>query len=222
MSTIALRHTPQAFELAVTPPNPTFATSVQNLNLSRPQTDHLIAKIREALVTYKLLNFRDQRTTPIQHAGGVPSRISRRAFVRGRAVLTALFFAVLIAPMGLAFGAEEFGIGACGVVAGRSCGDIHSVAAQMLTLGGPALALAIFVFGNALLSIWRAHDLDLDLSFCRACRGTVAQPDALQRRLGSEEGTPGPNRFGPPPSGAVPTGEKYPNRQSLLSSLWRW
>lgn len=154
MSTIALRHTPQAFELAVAPLNPTFAASVQDLDLSRPQTDHLIAKNREALVTYKLLNFREQRITPIQHAGGVPSRISRRAFIRVRAVLTGLFFAVLIAPMGLAIGAEEFGIGACGEVAGRSCGDIHSVATQMLMLGGPALALAIFVFGNALLSIW--------------------------------------------------------------------
>jgi hypothetical protein len=128
-------------------------------------------------------------------AGVLPSRISRRAFIRGRAVLTVAFFAVLSAPMFLALAAERFGRATCGEVPAQGC-DVHSAVAQALSLGGPALALAIFVIGNALLSVGRAHDLDRDLSFCRACLSVVARPDALQRRLAFEDGTAGPNRFG--------------------------
>ena len=40
-------------------------------------------------------------------AGVSPSRISRRAFIRGRAVLTVAFFAVLSAPMFLALAAGD-------------------------------------------------------------------------------------------------------------------
>jgi taurine dioxygenase len=67
MSTIVLRHAPQAFpNLAVTPLNPTFAALVENVDLSRQQSEHTIAMIRGALVEHKLLVFRGQRITPVQ------------------------------------------------------------------------------------------------------------------------------------------------------------
>ena len=65
MSTVILRHAPQAFpNLAVTPLNPTFAALIENIDLSREQSEHTIAMIREALVEHKLLVFRGQRITP--------------------------------------------------------------------------------------------------------------------------------------------------------------
>jgi taurine dioxygenase len=66
MNTIVLRHSPQTLpRLVVTPLNPTFGGVVDNIiDLARPQSDHTIAVIREALVEHKLLVFRDQRLTP--------------------------------------------------------------------------------------------------------------------------------------------------------------
>ena len=53
MSTVILRHAPQAFpNLAVTPLNPTFAALIENIDLSREQSEHTIAMIREALVEH--------------------------------------------------------------------------------------------------------------------------------------------------------------------------
>ena len=67
MSTVILRHAPQAFpNLAVTPLNPTFAALIENIDLSREQSEHTIAMIREALVEHKLLVFRGQRIAPQQ------------------------------------------------------------------------------------------------------------------------------------------------------------
>jgi taurine dioxygenase len=65
MSTVILRHAPQAFpNLAVTPLNPTFVALIENIDLSREQSEHTIAMIREALVEHKLLVFRGQCITP--------------------------------------------------------------------------------------------------------------------------------------------------------------
>ena len=67
MSTVILRHAPQAFpNLAVTPLNPTFAALIENIDLAREQSEHTIAMIRAALVEHKLLVFRGQRITPQQ------------------------------------------------------------------------------------------------------------------------------------------------------------
>ena len=67
MSTVILRHAPQAFpNLAVTPLNPTFAALIENVDLAREQSEHTIAMIRAALVEHKLLVFRGQRITPQQ------------------------------------------------------------------------------------------------------------------------------------------------------------
>ncbi|HEY3146827.1 MAG TPA: TauD/TfdA family dioxygenase, partial [Dongiaceae bacterium] len=67
MSTVILRHAPQAFpDLAITPLNPTFAALVENIDLAREHSDHTVAMIRDALVEHKLLVFRGQRITPTQ------------------------------------------------------------------------------------------------------------------------------------------------------------
>ena len=67
MSTIVLRHSPIALpNLVITPLNPTFAAEVENVDLSRPQSEHTIATIKEALVEHKLLVFRGQHITPAQ------------------------------------------------------------------------------------------------------------------------------------------------------------
>ena len=69
MSTVILRHAPQAFpNLAVTPLNPTFAALIENIDLAREQSEHTIAMIREALVEHKLLVFRGQRIAPSNSA----------------------------------------------------------------------------------------------------------------------------------------------------------
>jgi taurine dioxygenase len=67
MSTVILRHAPQAFpNLAVTPLIPTFAALIENIDLARKQSEHTIAMIPEALVEHKLLVFRGQRIAPQQ------------------------------------------------------------------------------------------------------------------------------------------------------------
>jgi taurine dioxygenase len=67
MSTIVLRHSPIALpNLVITPLNPTFAAEVEHIDLSRSQSEHTIATIKEALVEHKLLVFRGQRITPAQ------------------------------------------------------------------------------------------------------------------------------------------------------------
>lgn len=69
MSTAALARKPalsSVKRLDVTPLNPTFVAEVADFDLSKPHNDHTIAAIREALVTHKLLLFRDQSISPTQ------------------------------------------------------------------------------------------------------------------------------------------------------------
>jgi taurine dioxygenase len=64
---LARRNAPKiGAKLDVTPLNPTFVAQVHDLDLSVPQPAETIAAIREALVTHKLLLFRDQVLTPSQ------------------------------------------------------------------------------------------------------------------------------------------------------------
>src|SRR5690348_4881899 len=67
MSAIVLRHRVEAVpNLEITALNPTFAALVENIDLSRPQSDRTIAEIRTALVEYKVLVFRGQQLTAAQ------------------------------------------------------------------------------------------------------------------------------------------------------------
>src|SRR5262249_22206306 len=67
MSSVVLRHVPQQdTEITITPLNPTFVAEIGNIDLSRPQEAETIARIRDALVEYKLLLFRGQKLTPRQ------------------------------------------------------------------------------------------------------------------------------------------------------------
>jgi len=67
MSVVTIaRETPQAREdaFALKPLAPKFVAEVEDLNLSRRQSDETIARLRAALVRYKLLLFRGQALTP--------------------------------------------------------------------------------------------------------------------------------------------------------------
>jgi taurine dioxygenase len=67
MSTIVLRRNLSISPTPlIAPLNPTFGAVVDNIDLSRPQSDHAMAVIRESLVDHKLLVFRDQHLTPSQ------------------------------------------------------------------------------------------------------------------------------------------------------------
>jgi hypothetical protein len=70
---------------------------------------------------------------------------------------------------------------------------------QGVMIGGPVLAILTFVLVEARMMVGRAHDLDEDLSYWRALLEAPTRRSPLQRRLRTQEGTPGPNRFGPSP-----------------------
>jgi uncharacterized membrane protein YhaH (DUF805 family) len=70
---------------------------------------------------------------------------------------------------------------------------------QIVMIGGPLLALAVFVAGSARLMVRRAHDLDEELSYWKAALESFTRGGVLQRRLSRREGTAGTNRFGPVP-----------------------
>jgi hypothetical protein len=132
-------------------------------------------------------------------AGAGLSRLSRRAYGRGRIVLTATFFVILLAPVGITLFARQVGVVLCWTANGSTCSGIGLAIPQAVLLGGPVLAIAVFVLGGAWLAVRRAHDLDVDLPYWRAVVGALSRGSSLQYRLSAEEGTPRPNRFGTVP-----------------------
>jgi hypothetical protein len=135
-----------------------------------------------------------------EQAGARPSRLSRAGFVRRRTLLGVVFFAVLLVPIALSYAVQHGIIVLCGPAGGATCPGIGPVVHQIAMIGGPALAIAIFVLGNGRLAVKRAHDLDLDLPYWKAVLGLLWRSRMLERRLSGEEGTVGTNRFGPPPN----------------------
>ena len=133
-----------------------------------------------------------------EQAGVRPSRLSRARFVRRRTILGLVFFAVLLAPIGLSYAVQHGIIVVCGP-GGAMCPGIDPIVHQIAMIGGPALAVAIFALGNGRLAVKRARDLDLDLPYWKAVLGLLRRSRVLERRLSGEEGTAGTNRFGPPP-----------------------
>jgi hypothetical protein len=134
-----------------------------------------------------------------EQAGVRPSRLSRRAYARGRIVLGLVFLVLLLAPVGFAVSVKQGIVAICGSAGGSGCLGIDPVLQQIVMIGGPVLAILIFVLGSARITIRRAHDLDEDISFWRAAIDSLSHRNALQRRLNGEEGTAGTNRFGPAP-----------------------
>lgn len=135
-----------------------------------------------------------------EQAGARPSRLSRRGYVRGRIALAVAFFILLLAPMALAFFARQIGITICWPSNGARCAGVEPAILQALLIGGPALALLVFVAGGTWLAVRRAHDLDEDLPIWQAAASVVVRRGTLRHRLSAEEGTPGPNRFGTAPT----------------------
>lgn len=132
-----------------------------------------------------------------EEAGARPSRLSRAGYARGRAALTLAFFAILVAPLLFALAVQRGMIAVCGPAHASGCLEIDAGAQFAVMIGAPALAVLVFVVGNALMAMRRAHDLDEDISFWRAALAPLARRGALRRRLAGEGGTPGTNRFGP-------------------------
>lgn len=134
-----------------------------------------------------------------EDAGAPPTRLSRRAYWRGRMLLTAAFFVILLAPMIITAFARHAGVTLCSTADGSSCGGIDPAILQAIMLGGPVIAILVFMLGGAWLGVRRARDLDEDLPYWHALAGTLLRRGTLQHRLRLEEGTPGPNRFGTVP-----------------------
>jgi hypothetical protein len=88
-------------------------------------------------------------------------------------------------------------IAVCGPASASGCLDIDAGTQLLVMIGGPALAVLVFMMGNAWMAMRRAHDLDEDIGFWRAAVDSLARDGALRRRLAGEDGTPGTNRFGP-------------------------
>lgn len=132
-----------------------------------------------------------------EQAGARPSRLSRDGYTRGRFVLTLAFFTLLIAPIAFTAAVQHGVIAVCGAASGSGCLDIDTHLQLVVMIGGPALAVLVFMIGNAWMAMRRAHDLDEDIGFWRAILAPLARHGALRQRLAGEDGTPGTNRFGP-------------------------
>jgi hypothetical protein len=132
-----------------------------------------------------------------EEAGVRPSRLSRAGYTRGRFALTAVFFALLVAPIAFMVAVQHGAIAVCGAANASGCLDIDAGTQLWMMIGGPAFAVLVFMVGNAWMAMRRAHDLDEDIGFWRAAIDSLARHGALRRRLSGEDGTPGTNRFGP-------------------------
>ena len=132
-----------------------------------------------------------------EQAGARPSRLSRAGYTRGRFVLTLAFFALLIAPIAFTTAVQHGAIAVCGAASASGCLYIEPGLQSVVLIGGPALAVLVFMIGNAWMAMRRAHDLDEDIGFWRAAFAPLTRHGALRRRLAGEDGTPGTNRFGP-------------------------
>ena len=132
-----------------------------------------------------------------EDAGTRPSRLSRAGYTRGRFALTVAFFVLLVAPIAFMMAVQRGAIAVCGSAHASGCLDIDAGTQLLVMIGGPALAVLVFVIGNAWMAMRRAHDLDEDIGFWRAAVDSLARHGTLRRRLTGEDGTPGANRFGP-------------------------
>jgi hypothetical protein len=132
-------------------------------------------------------------------AGARPARQSRPRNARGRFLLAIVFVVLLLAPIIIAMAAGQGIFALCGAAGGVACIGIDPMLQQALLIGGPLLALLVFVIGNARLTVRRAHDLDVDLPFWKASLDLLSRDRTLRWRLGREAGTAGTNRFGPMP-----------------------
>jgi len=134
-----------------------------------------------------------------EQAGAKPSRLSRAGYGRNQIVLFVVFFVVLFGPIALSYTAKHGILVVCGLASGSACLGLGPVVQQVVMIGGPVLAVLIFVAGSAHLMVKRAHDLEEDLPYWKAALESLTRRGVLQRRLSDEEGTAGTNRFGPVP-----------------------
>jgi uncharacterized membrane protein YhaH (DUF805 family) len=132
-------------------------------------------------------------------AGARPSRLSRRRYVQGRFLLAIVFVVLLLAPIIVAMAAGQGIIALCGAAGDVECLGIDPTLQQGAMIGGPLLALLVFVVGNARLTVRRARDLGEDLPFWKAALDLLSRDRTLRWRLSREAGTAGINRFGPMP-----------------------
>ncbi len=182
---------------------PAFLTPMPVLGKGAPATllewQSTLNELRRAAIAAAGLTDPVAREADDTDARAAPlSRLSRRAYARGRLILALVFLLLLLAPMVFMMAVKQGFVALCGAANGAGCLAIEPALQQAVMIGGPLLAVLAFVLGGAWLAVRRAHDLDEELPFWKAALGALAQR-GLQRRLGSEEGTAGTNRFGPAP-----------------------
>jgi hypothetical protein len=134
-----------------------------------------------------------------ERAGTSPARLSRRAYGRRQIILGVVFLALLLGPIALSYAVKHGVVAICGQSQQAACLGADPTFQQVVMIGGPLLALVIFVAGSARLMVRRAHDLDEELPYWKAALESFTRDSALQRRLSRQEGTAGTNRFGPAP-----------------------
>lgn len=130
-----------------------------------------------------------------ERAGAKPSRLSRGGYARGRVALGLLFLVLLLAPIGFVTAMKDGAFAFC-----SGCQGVAPAVLLAIAIGGPILAILVFVLGNARMIVRRAHDLDQEIAYWRAALDSLFRRGPLQRRLNGEQGTAGTNRFGPPPA----------------------
>lgn len=134
-----------------------------------------------------------------ERTGAKPSRLSRRAYLRGRMILALIFLVLLVTPMAFVTAVRQELIVVCVTADESGCINLDRGLRQALMIGMPLLAVLVFALGHAHLMVRRAHDLDEDLSFRKAALNLLSRGSGLRRRLGREIGIAGTNRFGPIP-----------------------
>lgn len=131
--------------------------------------------------------------------GAGSSRLSRRAYVRGRWILALVFLVILLGPTAFVLAIGQGLVALCGSTVETGCLSVDPMLERAATIGAPLLGVLVFVLGSARLTVRRAHDLDEEMTFRHAVLCSLGGYGRWQRRLSREEGTRGPNRFGPVP-----------------------
>jgi hypothetical protein len=124
-------------------------------------------------------------------------RLSRTAYENGYSTLSLVAVALVFAPIGITLALMRAGILACGPAGGFAC---SRPIMECVVAVGPISAVLVLAAVGGRMMVRRAHDLGEDLPYWQAFLDAPTRRSPLQRRLRTEEGMPGPNRFGPPPA----------------------
>src|SRR5262249_9318114 len=104
-----------------------------------------------------------------------PSHASRNNFERSHLILALVFLVLLLAPIGFMIAVEHELVAICSAAGGAECLSIDPLVLQLAMIGGPLLAVLVFVLGHAHIVMRRARDLGEDLPFWQAAFGSFGR-----------------------------------------------